>query len=164
MNNNEVIGEFYEDLNANQPLNLSNANDPNFFLAVKGNDTILSLYGRIENNLPETIINFIANKNKKENIYLTGIKNLLKTKKFLQLCIEHAENGIDDEEFEREIKTNRDEYVIQMRSLSDIEELDILTEIAHRISNKITIDEVSEIFSISSNSIVNARKSSHLKK
>ncbi len=90
----------------------------------------------------------------KEELYLTGIRNLIKTKKFLQLCIQQAEQSIDENEFESEITENRDNYVISMRSIKNLEELKTLNEIITKIDKQFNVEEVSEIFSISSDSII----------
>jgi hypothetical protein len=90
---------------------------------------------------------------KKENLLLTGIKNLRKNIRFLQLTKELATNIINDEEFEAEIEKNPNNFLIDIHLLEDPLDAVLLHDIVNKIGEELTIDEAGDIFSFDSESI-----------
>lgn len=85
----------------------------------------------------------------KEHLYITGIINLIKKNNLLQESIQLAEGFITEEEFEQEIEANPERFIISLREPNSLEELIVLKDIVKKIGKDFTVDEVSEIFSIS---------------
>jgi hypothetical protein len=86
--------------------------------------------------------------NRKESLYITGIKNLRKKINFIRLNNEFQNDEISDDEFEAEIDNNPEKYIVNVETLKKESDLLILQEIVEKIAEDLTIDEVSEIFSI----------------
>lgn len=87
----------------------------------------------------------------KEKLYITGIDNLIKKNNLLQHSVQLAEGFITEEEFEREIEENPDNFIISIREPYNLDELIVLKDIVKKIGRQFSVDEVSEIFSISLN-------------
>lgn len=85
----------------------------------------------------------------RECFYVAGIHNLIIKANFLQHNLRLAEGMIDQDEFAREIDENPDEYIINIRETSSLEELLALKDVVKRLGKDFTIDEVSEIFAVS---------------
>ena len=90
---------------------------------------------------------------RKEEFLFTGIKNLRKNINFLQLAKELASKNITDEEFETEIESNPDKYLIDINPMEDSNDAIILHEIVNKIGDDLTIDEAGDIFSFDSETI-----------
>jgi hypothetical protein len=91
--------------------------------------------------------------NTKEEKYQEAISNLIKKSKFLQLYIQLAEDQITEEEFESELIHNPNKFVIKLKELSSNIELEALLGILQSLPIKLSIDEVSEIFGINTQSL-----------
>lgn len=88
-------------------------------------------------------------KNKKEQFFFIAIDNLIKKNEFLQLTLQFEQGHISGEEYTEEIETNSDRYIIKMKPLETTVDLVIISEIVKNIqTQEITVDEVSELFSI----------------
>lgn len=77
-----------------------------------------------------------------------AINNLMKKNAFLSLSLQLAENLITEEDFEKEIENNRDKYIIELHHIANPDHMLIISDIVHRISSRLTTDEVSEMFSV----------------
>ena len=90
---------------------------------------------------------------RKEELYVTGIKNLRKNVNFLNLAKDLASKSITDEEFESEIDKNPDKYLIDINPMEDVNDAVILHEIVNKIGDDFTMDEAGDIFSFDSETI-----------
>ncbi len=102
-----------------------------------------------EQAIRETFSYFSESQKLKEQLYIAGINNLIKKNNLLQQTIQLAEGFITEEEFEQEIDENPDQFIISIREPHGLEELIVLKNIVKKIGKKFSVDEVSEIFSIS---------------
>lgn len=85
---------------------------------------------------------------KKEDMYLLAISNILKQKDFLSLMYQLGTNQIDDEEFSREIEENENRYLITMNDSKSDDEMNIILEIINKLGRKFSVEDISEIFSV----------------
>lgn len=77
------------------------------------------------------------------------INNLFKKTSFLQLTIRLLENQISEEEYENEITSHPEKYVIDINKyFDDSRDLKILFDIVKNIKHSLTLDEAAEIFSL----------------
>lgn len=90
----------------------------------------------------------------KEFLYQEAITNLIKKSKFLQLYIQLAENQINEDEYEDELTGNPDKYFINIKELNSGLDLSALLLILKGLPNNLSVDEVSEIFGIKSQSLL----------
>jgi len=97
----------------------------------------------------DTFSYFSESQKLKDQLYITGINNLIKKNNLLQQTIQLAEGFITEEEFEQEIDQNPDQFIISIREPHGLEELIVLKNIVKKIGKNFSVDEVSEIFSIS---------------
>jgi hypothetical protein len=96
--------------------------------------------------------------NKKEEYCIKAIKNLIKKNNFLELSLELSENQISEDEFEMEIESNPNKFVVDINYIKDALDLKVINEIVKKLETELTIDEVAEIFSLDSNDIEKAVK------
>lgn len=129
---------------------------------LQNNETILSLYRQAAFYLTDVQnpsfnpIPYFFNDHytiRKEHFLFTGIKNLRKNVKFLQLAKDLASKIITDEEFEAEIENNPEKYLIDINPLEDPLDAVLLHDIVNKVGNDLTIDEAGDIFSFESESI-----------
>lgn len=90
----------------------------------------------------------------KEFLYQEAILNLIKKSKFLQLYIQLAEGQIDEDEYEKELKENPDRYFINIKEVNSEIDWKALILILRNLPSDLSVDEVSEIFGIKSQSFL----------
>lgn len=108
------------------------------------------------------IINNINTTTIKENFYITAIRNLIKKTQFLQLVNQLSENGITEEDFEKELELNSSKYIIETNYLTNNTDIFILSEIVESIGSELSIDDVAEMFSFEFNSLNKSLKNALL--
>ena len=98
---------------------------------------------------------FVSYYDKKENLYLTAVDNLIKKNDFLQLTIQLDQELISEEEFRDELERNEIKYLIKMNPEPENVDFKILTEILSKLNREFTSDDASELFSIPLDNINN---------
>jgi hypothetical protein len=88
-----------------------------------------------------------------EDNMIQAINNLLKKNEFLQVTLQLTENLITEEEYELEITSHPDKYIIDTHELSNPFTMNAIQAILRKINRNFTTDEVSEMFSVSPESI-----------
>ena len=71
----------------------------------------------------------------------------------MNLNFEYQSDDITDDEFQNELNGNQDKYYIEVSLLRNQSDLDIITEIVGRINDELTVDDISDLFSIDINTI-----------
>lgn len=99
---------------------------------------------------------------REKDFCIVAIKNLLKKNRFSELSLDLAEEVITEEEFDQEIDRNPQKYTIDINYLESKMEAKIIANIVSKISENLTVDEVSEIFSVDSDDL--EKKLSNLSK
>jgi len=84
---------------------------------------------------------------------ITAIRNLLKKNNFLQLNLDLSNQLLNEEEFNNEIENKPGKYVIEMREIENPQDLFVISDIVNKVGQQFTIDEVSELFSVDTNSL-----------
>ena len=92
--------------------------------------------------------------NIKDYLYNEAIVNLMKKSKFLQLYIQLIEDQISEEEYDKELNDNSNEYFINMKELSPGLDYTALLLVLHNLPKNMTFDEVSEVFGIKTQSLM----------
>ena len=85
---------------------------------------------------------------KRDNYCVLAINNLIKKNEFLQLNLQFAENQITEDEYEQELETNTDRYIINLDNTLEPNDINVIGNILHSIGRKFNTDEVAEMFSI----------------
>ena len=145
-NENTYNPEYSEIVDKTESSQKINSEQENFTLTFKAKE--------FEHTLSEFESRLIFNVLKtKEEKYQEAISNLIKKSKFLQLYIQLAEDQITEDEFESELIHNPDKFVIKLKDLETKIELEALFTILQSLPVKLSIDEVSEIFGINTQSL-----------
>lgn len=92
--------------------------------------------------------------NIKDYLYNEAIVNLMKKSKFLQLYIQLIEDQISEEEYDKELNDNSNEYFINMKELNPGLDYTALLLVLHNLPKNMTFDEVSEVFGIKTQSLM----------
>lgn len=93
----------------------------------------------------------IAQIEQKENIFITGFKNLLKKVNFLELNQKYMSQLITAEEFESEIHNKPQLYTIEIDESFDEDTIPIYLNIVDKVKDQLegySFNDVSEIFSL----------------
>ena len=119
-----------------------------YFFATAENNSFNFCYGNVTGNLKNHFFNF-HNFVNKERLYITAISNLYKKIDYLQLTIQLDQDLINVDEFDFEIETYENRYLISSNDNFKEEEFDIAVSIANKITQRdFTSDELAEMFSI----------------
>lgn len=88
-----------------------------------------------------------------------AIKNLHKTKKLLQLDLQLANGMVTETEYSNELNSNTDKYSIEMKPMMNEDDIYVINDIVRSagIDENISVDEISEIFSIEYYSLLNSQ-------
>jgi len=122
--------------------------EDNFIITIKFSDNKNEASIILTGEQIRTLSNRINYPVVKENYYLIAINNLLKKSDFLQLSLQFAENGITEKDFETELETNSDKYLIDLHENHEQTDVNVISEIVEKLHRDFTVDEISEIFSI----------------
>lgn len=85
---------------------------------------------------------------RKEELYITCIKNLQKTVKFLNLENQLETKGISEEEYYGELHDNLDKYIIDVEILNNETDLKLVQEIISELDIEVNYDDIWTLFSI----------------
>lgn len=99
--------------------------------------------------------NFISIGRLKDFLYKEAITNLLKKSKFLQLYVQLIENQISEEEYEEELNSHSDEYFINLKDVNSDLDYTALLLVLQNLPKSLSVDEVSEIFGLNTDSLIN---------
>lgn len=94
---------------------------------------------------------------RKEKLYLTGIKNLLKKVNSLELFQRLSNDEMSEDEFEQEISSNKDLYSIEVNRNYIQLDVDLILGITNSLSDQLknhTVNDISEMFSIPSEALL----------
>jgi hypothetical protein len=84
----------------------------------------------------------------KEELYKSMVKNLMKKNNFLNLSWLLDQGQMTEDDFQIEIDTNPDLYVIETNGEVNTDIIISINEILSDLNLQLSVDEVSELFSI----------------
>ena len=108
----------------------------------------------------------IENEDKKEELFLIAIKNLIRKNNYSNLIIQKIEGKITKKQFDEELKNNSKKYTIEQFKLKDPTDATFIIEIYRKLEKffkdigkeDISLDEISEMFSVKSEQIIESVK------
>lgn len=119
-----------------------------YFLATSENDTVSYCYGDINGSIKNHLINFQRFINK-ERLYITAISNLYKKVDYLQLTMQLDNELITEVEFDYELDTFENRYLISSNDNFKSDDFELAVSIANNVNQReFTSDELAEMFSI----------------
>lgn len=124
--------------------------EPDFSAKISPNNPYLEFKLRASD-----VENIISIGRVKDFLYNEAINNLIKKSKFLQLYIQLIEKQITDEEYEQELDLKSDDYFINIKEINSDIDFAALILIMQNLPKNLSLDDVSEIFGIKSQSLVN---------
>ena len=89
------------------------------------------------------------------DLQISAIRNLYKTKKLLQLDLQLANQTLTESEYSHEIEANSERYSIELSEIKSEDDIFIIKNIIHEVGmdEDISVDEICEIFSVESDSL-----------
>jgi hypothetical protein len=127
------------------------AND-SFLFAIKTQSKLNILQGEV-NHYTENVFQILQENQEKEFFYIKAIKNLIKQKEYLNLLYQVSNELITEEEFSFELDQNEEKYLIDISEKLTTKKLKLLSNIIDNLNEKLSEDDVSELFSIRTNRI-----------
>ena len=108
----------------------------------------------------------LENIEKKDEFFLTAIRNLIRKNNYLELFIQQKEEEITKKQFDQELKVNPNKYIIQQFKLKNPTDITFLIEIYKSLEKffkdigkeNISLDEISEIFSVDQQQLIETVK------
>lgn len=108
----------------------------------------------------------LENIEKKDDFFLVAIKNLIRKNNYLELIIQKIEGEITKKQFDEELKTNPNKYIVQQFKLKNPTDITFLIEIFRSLENffkdigkeNIGLDEISEMFSVDQEQLIETVK------
>jgi len=105
------------------------------------------IFIEIETTEPQ-LRKFVGLYQKKEFLYINALKNLIVQKNFLDIALQLEEGHITEEEYNNEIDNYPEKYVVSSDYLVESEDIALIKDIIKKMGLQLTIDEISEIFSL----------------
>lgn len=90
----------------------------------------------------------------KEQLYKSMVKNLMKKNNFLNLSWLLDQGQITEEDYQVEIETNPELYVIETNGEVNTEVILTINDILNELNLQLSVDEVSELFSVDYNAML----------
>ncbi len=90
----------------------------------------------------------------KEQLYTSMVKNLMKKNNFLNLSWLLDQGQITEEDYQVEIETNPELYVIETNGEVNTEVILTINDILNELNLQLSVDEVSELFSVDYNAML----------
>ena len=79
---------------------------------------------------------------------ISAITNLIKTRRFLQLLLQEAQDQISEEEMENELTTNCEHYVVRTKISVSPFSMPLIRKIVEDTGEDLSVSEVSEMFGV----------------
>ena len=119
-----------------------------YFIATTEDNSFSCYSGALSKGLKSHILSFHTFA-KKEHLYITAISNLNKKIDYLHLTMQIDQNLISEDDFDYEIETNEDRYLIHSNNNFKDDDFEFAVSVVNKIPHrKFTSDELSEMFSI----------------
>lgn len=103
-----------------------------------------------ESELAEKFNNISASLNRKEEYYITAIRNFVRKTNFLELYQQLLEENISEEEYNDALRRESNKYVVEINDMRDTNDIPLLLDVIQRIGfdlRDFSKNEIDEIFS-----------------
>ncbi len=90
----------------------------------------------------------------KEELYKVMVKNLMKKNNYLNLSWMLDKEQITEDDFQVELDSNPELYLIEATDIASIERVNTVNEILQELEIELNIEDVSELFSIDPESLL----------
>ena len=115
-----------------------------------GDDRRTRFAGVVENGS----ISIIATESDRLNeLLITAVNNRTRERNYFKKYAELLEGELSDEEFDREIDSNKDEYVVPAGKDADIRDIELAMQVTPRLKGVQSTDDFTALFSFSDTAI-----------
>lgn len=94
---------------------------------------------------------------KKENLYITAIRNFLRKENFSELNQSLLNEQITEDEFEKQLDEYEDKYVIVLKDVNQDEDVKLIAQLVEKIGYDLrdfSVGDISEMFSLKEDQLI----------
>lgn len=133
----------------NIELSIQCGNDMHMVMVSDGNMTAFSGVARNDFlTVPVSLIN-----DRVKNLLIRAVNNRTRERNYFKLYSQLLDNSISDEEFEKAIEKNEDDFVVSQDCEADLNDMKLALSLASEIKDVTDVDDIAALFSFSYSSI-----------
>ena len=102
----------------------------------------------------QSIVTRIIHVDRLSELLIRAVNNRTRERNYFKKLVELFQNEITEEEFDKEIGDNEDEYVITANEIPTYEDLVLAYEVAKHVKDVKSIDDLSALFSFNQKSMI----------
>lgn len=113
------------------------------------NGTYTAFAGLADNK----VISLFTSINRMSELLIRAVNNRTRERNYFRLYNQLLENEITDDEFDKEIDSNEDDYVVLNNEDADINDIKTALLLCHHLKDVKDVDDMADLFSFSNDSI-----------
>lgn len=90
------------------------------------------------------------------DLLIRAVNNRTRERNYFRKYCELLQGSITDEDFDNEIESNEDEYVVSENETADLNDINTAIELSPKIKDVKDVDDMATLFSFSRSSIINS--------
>jgi len=98
-------------------------------------------------------ISFDSNLERKNQLLIRAVNNRTRERNYFRKYTELLEGEITEEEFDKEIDENEDDYVVSTNEYADLNDIELALDLCHQLKDVKDVDTMSDLFSFKESSI-----------
>lgn len=98
-------------------------------------------------------VNMVTSMDRMSQLLIRAVNNRTRERNYFKLCNQLLDKEITDEEFEKEIDENEDNYVLSNNEEADMNDIEVALSLCDYLKDVKDVDDMADLFSFSDNSI-----------
>ena len=98
-------------------------------------------------------VNMVTSMDRMSQLLIRAVNNRTRERNYFKLCNQLLDKEITDEEFEKEIDENEDNYVLSNNEEADMNDIEVALSLCDYLKDVNDVDVMADLFSFSDNSI-----------
>lgn len=98
-------------------------------------------------------VSIVSSLDRKNELLIRAVNNRTRERNYFRLYTQLLEKEITDEDFDKEIESNEDEYVVSNNEDADINDINIALSLCPYLKDVKDVDEMADLFSFNNDSI-----------
>lgn len=98
-------------------------------------------------------VNMVTSMDRMSQLLIRAVNNRTRERNYFKLCNQLLDKEITDEEFEKEIDENEDNYVLSNNEEADMNDIEVALSLCDYLKDVKGVDDMADLFSFSDNSI-----------
>lgn len=98
-------------------------------------------------------VNMVTSMDRMSQLLIRAVNNRTRERNYFKLCNQLLDKEITDEEFEKEIDENEDNYVLSNNEEADMNDIEVALSLCNYLKDVKDVDDMADLFSFSDNSI-----------